>query len=212
MIEIVPAIIAKNYEEMEERIKMVEPYVGRVQVDIMDGEFVPNQTINGYDDLKKLDTNVKIEVHLMVKDPKEYVEKLIETGKVDKYILHIESDADFDYLIKLIHDNGYIVGLTLNPETPNGNLSEYFEKIDFIQFMTVDPGFYGSPFVESVLDKMIDLRNMRSDVVMQVDGGIDAETAKKVVEVGATTLVSGSYIFNSDDIASAINILKNTGK
>jgi len=208
MIEIVPAIIAKSFEELDEKVKIVDPYVSRAQIDIMDGEFVSNQTINGYDELKNLNSNLKFEVHLMVNHPEDYIKKLIDTGRVDKYVLHIESSGDLDSLIELIHDNGYQVGLSLNPETQNDALIDYVDKIDFVQYMTVDPGFYGSPFMENVLDKMSDLHFMHPEMSLQVDGGINEETASKAVQAGATTLVSGSYLFNHDDIAEAIKSLQ----
>ena len=208
MIEVVPAIIAKSFQELDEKVKLVDPYVSRAQIDIMDGAFVDNKTINGYDELGDLDSSLKFEVHLMVENPEEYVVKLIETGKVDKYILHIESNADFHRLIDLIHENGYQVGLSLNPETQNDALGDYVEKIDFVQYMTVNPGFYGSPFVEDVLDKMSDLHFRYKEMPLQVDGSINDETAGKAIQAGATTLVSGSYLFNHDDIAEAIKSLQ----
>jgi ribulose-phosphate 3-epimerase len=211
MIEVVPAIIAKDFGDLEERVGLIEPYVARAQLDIMDGSFVDNETMKGFDELAKLETNLKFEVHLMVDDPLSYVEQFLKTDKVDKYILHVESEGNLNNVITMIRQAGREVGLSLNPQTPNEVLTDYLEKISFIQFMTVDPGFYGSPFVEDVLDKMTDFHYMYPNVPMQVDGGVNEETAHKVVEAGATTLVSGSYIFNSDDVSEAIYMLQRTG-
>ena len=211
MIEIVPAIIAKSYQELEEKVKTVEPYIARVQLDIMDGRFVDNETIKGFDELGKLETDVMFEVHLMVKDPTEYVEKLLKIDKVDKFVLHIESEGNLNNLITMIHEDERQVGLALNPSTPNEFLAKHINSMDFVQFMTVDPGFYGSPFVEDVLDKMTDFHYVHPTIPIQADGGIDGKTAQKVVEAGATLLVSGSYIFKSDDIDEAIHTLQRVG-
>ena len=208
MIEVVPAIIAKDYKDLEEKVDMIEPHVARAQLDIMDGKFVENETIKGFGELDKLETSLKFEVHLMVNDPTEYVEEFLKTNKVDRYILHVESTGNLNNAITMIKDAGHEVGLSLNPQTSNETLAKYLERIDFVQFMTVDPGFYGSPFVEDVLDKMTDFHYVHPHVPLQVDGGINEETAKKAVEAGATILSSGSYIFKSDDIGEAIYMLQ----
>jgi len=208
MIEVIPAIIAKDYKDLEEKVDMIESHVARAQLDIMDGRFVDNETIKGFNELDKLDTSLKFGVHLMVDDPTEYVEEFLKIDKVDKYILHVESTGNLNNAITMIKDAGYEVGLSLNPQTSNETLAKYLERIDFVQFMTVDPGFYGSPFVEDVLDKMTDFHYVHPHVPLQVDGGINEETAKKAVEAGATILSSGSYIFKSDDIGEAIYMLQ----
>ncbi len=212
MIEVIPAIIAKSYGELEEKVKLVEPYIAKAQLDIMDGNFVDNETIKGFEELSKLDTNLKFDIHLMVKDPTEYVEEFLKIGKADKFSLHIESKCNFNNLINLIHEKERKIGFSLNPPTQNEVLAEYFNKIDFIQFMTVTPGFYGSPFEENVLDKMSDFHYMYPNIPIQVDGGINKDTAQKAVQAGASILISGSYIFNSDDIGEAINTLQRVGE
>jgi len=158
--------------------------------------------------LDKLDTSLRFEVHLMVNDPIEYVENLLKTEKVDKYILHVESKGNLNNAITMIKDAGHEVGLSLNPQTSNEVLAEYLERIDFVQFMTVDPGFYGSPFVEDVLDKMTDFHYVHPHIPIQADGGINEKTAQKVVAAGAIILSAGSYIFKSDDIGEAIYMLQ----
>lgn len=212
MIEVVPAIIAKNFGELDEKVKLVEPYVSRAQIDIMDGSFVQNETIKGYDEIGKLNSKLKFEVHLMVDDPMRYVEKFLETKMVDRYVIHIESSGDFNNLIAMVHEGGSQFGFSLNPQTLNEAIAEYLDSIDFVQFMTVDPGFYGSPFIENVLDKMSDLHYARPDMPLQADGGIDDETGRKAVEAGASTLVSGSYIFNGDNVSDRISRLQKAGE
>ncbi len=210
MVKIIPSILAKTSEEFERMIKAVEFYVDRVHLDIGDGRFVTTQTVSGYEELLKTETKVNFDVHLMVLRPENQMSFWYKT-KADRFIIHAEI-SDKKNMIEQIHQNGRSVGLALNPETQFDAVSDILEDIDFIQFMTVHPGNYGGDFVESVVDKISDFHKHYPDMPIMVDGTIHLETARKVVGVGASTLVVGSHILKEGkDVGKAIEELQKIG-
>ncbi len=210
MIKIIPSILAKTSEEFEKMVRMVEPYVDRVHLDIGDGDFVPTKTISGYEELIKIETKVKFDVHLMVSRPEDQMYFWYKT-KADRFLIHAETDHGHRNLIDQIHFNGRKVGMVLNPETQIEKITELIDDIDFVQFMTVHPGFYGSEFVDSVINKILEFHGQYPSMPIFVDGGVNLETALHLVAVGATTLVVGNYIVNSIDVGKAIEEMKAIG-
>ncbi len=207
MAEIIPTILVKNFKEVEERIKAVEKYVSWVQLDIMDGIFVSNTTWHNPEDLKKIKTAIKLEVHLMVEKPEEVIEDWLKS--VDRIIFHFESRiSDLAGLIKKIHNRGKQVGLAINPETHLSVVEPFLQDLDSVLFMTVQPGQGGQEFKNWVLDKVRALRDMWPDGNIEIDGGMNSETAKRAIEAGANLVCAGSYIFKSKNINKAINELK----
>lgn len=210
MVEIIPAIIAKSYEEFESMIKKVEPYTNRVHLDIMDGEFVQNSTIEGYEELTKFmesfpETKLKFEVHLMISRPENKIDNWLKTA-ADKYLIHFEStDKDLTGSVK---SKGHSFGLVLNPETNIDIIDNWASKIDLVQLMSVHPGHYGKEFLPEIEDKIKALHLKYSDLPIQIDGGMNPETARIVAEAGANFIISGSYIMKSEDPAQAIKDLK----
>lgn len=211
MIEIIPAILAKTSEEFESMVRMVELYVDRVHLDIIDGDFVSNKTISGYEELSKMETKVYFDVHLMVSRPEDQMYFWYKT-KADRFLIHAETDHGHRNLIDQIHFNDRKVGLVLNPETQTDKIAELIENIDFVQFMTVRPGNYGGEFVESTLGKILEFHNQYPSVPVFVDGGVNPKTALRLIVAGATTLVAGSYVFNSGDVGKAIEELRKIGQ
>lgn len=217
IVEIVPAIIAKNFEELERKIRQVEPYVKSVQIDIMDGIFVSNKTWNNPEELKNIKTNLEIEAHLMVEDVVGEAEKWLNSG-VKRILAHWEAmteDLRFKIyeLRKKIQEKGIEFGIVLNLETPINVLSDFSSIINYqlliIQLMSIAKiGAHGYPFSEEVIPKIKALREKYPDVKISVDGGINLENAKRVKEAGADILVVGSTIFESKDIGKIINGLK----
>ena len=202
--EIIPAIIAKSQEELEEKINKVKDYVQVIQLDFMDGEFVPNSSINF--DFKLPDTNCIFEAHLMINNPKKWIEKHFD--KVDIVLAHIESCEDPKRIINLVRNKGKKIGFVLNPETPISSIKDFINEIDQVLIMTVNPGFYGSPFLPEMLEKIKELRNLKPDIEIEVDGGVTDKTVKLVDNAGANLFVSGSYIVKSDNVKGAIDTLK----
>lgn len=206
MPEIIPSIIAKTKDELLDRIMAVEPYVERVHLDIADGIFVSNMTIAGFEEIETLETVLKIEAHLMVSKPENHIVRWLETP-ADKFIFHSEATAKPLVVINAAKDADKLVGVALNPATPVSQLEPYIDEVDFVHFMTVEPGFYGGKFVDSVVDKIKDFRFFYPDKPIEVDGGVTPETAPRLIEAGATILVVGSYIWNNSNIEEAIRSL-----
>src|SRR3989344_144253 len=206
MIKIIPSILAKTPEEFEKILRTIEPYVDRVHLDIGDGEFVPTKTTFGYEELIKMETKVRFDVHLMVSRPEDQMYFWYKT-KADRFLIHAESDHGHRSLIEQIHMNGRQVGLVLNPETQTDKIVELIDDIDFVQFMTVRPGFYGSEFVASVINKIQEFYSQYPNISIMADGGGNPETARHLIAAGVATLVVGSYVVGSGDVGKAIEEL-----
>jgi len=202
--KIVPAIIAKNQTELNASLSKVLDYFDLVQLDIMDNKFVPNTSLFFNFSLPK--SKCKYEAHLMIKDPQDWIEKNID--KVDTVLVHFESDYNPDKIIDFVKKHNKKFGFVLNPETPVEKLTEFMDDLDQVLIMTVNPGFYGSPFLPEMLEKIKKLREMKNTLDIEVDGGVTDKTIGLVDEAGANIFVSVSYIVKSDDIKGAINNLK----
>lgn len=206
-MEIIPSILVKTREELIEKIIAVEPHVERAHLDIADGIFVPNMTILGIEETEGLDTNLKLEVHLMVSKPENHIVHWLETFS-DKFIFHIEATNQAQKVIDAIKEADKSVGIALNPQTPIVRIEPFIDQVDFVHFMTVEPGFYGGKFVDSVIDKIKDFHFYYPDKPIEVDGGVTPEVVSKLIEAGAEALVAGSYIWESEDVGGAIEKLK----
>lgn len=211
IIDIIPAILAKSSEEFESMVRAIEPYADLVHIDIADGDFVPNKTISIVNELVRIKTDLKFEVHLMVRSPEKIIEEWLNT-KVIRYLIHIESTENFKNLINIIKNRGREFAGVLNPKTDYKKLEEYLDRIDMIQFMTVDPGFYGSPFLEGVLNKVKEFHFKYPQKIIQLDGGINPKTIKLIGSIGVSKVVVGSFIFRSQNIKEALEELKNSMK
>ena len=207
MVEIIPSILVKTKEEFLNKILTVESLTERVHLDVADGIFVPNMTISGFEEIESIETNLKVEAHLMVSKPENHIIRWLET-LVDSITFHIEATQKAQEIIEKAKEADRRVGIALNPETSISALAAFIDQIDFVHFMTVEPGFYGGEFVESVLDKVSDFYYFYPDKPIIVDGGINPERASKAVQAGANTLIVGSYIWNSKDVAQAIEEIK----
>jgi ribulose-phosphate 3-epimerase len=202
MIAIAPSILAADFSRLGELVRETElGGANRIHVDVMDGHFVPNLSM-GPVVVKGLRpvTKLALEVHLMITDPTRYAEPFLKSG-ADTLIVHHEVLADPRPLIREIHAKGKRVGIAINPGTPVEVLEPYLEQIDLALCMTVWPGFGGQAFLPespgriAALRALIDKRN--SDCDLEVDGGIDMQTAPTSVRSGANVLVAGTSIFGS---------------
>ena len=207
MTEIIPAILVKTKEELLEKISAVEQLVEWAHLDIADGIFVPNMTIGGFSEIETIETSLKFKVHLMVSKPENHVLRWLKTP-ADSFTFHIESTNQPISVIEKIREAEREVGLALNPQTPLSTIESLVNEVDFVHFMTVEPGFYGRQFLEEVLDKMSDFHYFYPDKPMVADGGVTLETASKLVQAGANTLIAGSYIFKDNNPAKALEELK----
>lgn len=200
MAEIIPAIIAKDFDELREKIKKAENFVDWIQVDIMDGKFVPNITWNNPAELKEFSgqTKVNLEAHLMIEKPWDYMEKWAESG-VKRIIVHYESFIGnfdkMDNVLGIIKKSGIETAIAVNPKTPWESIKKWINELDVVLMMTVEPGFGGQVFMENILDKIRDFKKNFSGKMVGVDGGINLATAAKAVEAGADILAAGNFIY-----------------
>jgi len=202
-LRITPSIIAKSQKGMEGRINLVKDFVDVIHLDIMDGIFVSEESLNF--DFKLPKTGCQLEAHLMVDNPDKWVER--NWQKADIVLIPIESCERPKEFIKFFRGKSKI-GFVLNPETPLDKIKDYLDEINQVLIMTVNPGFYGAKFLPETLEKVRELRKLKPNLDIEVDGGINPETIKMAVDAGANLFVSGSYIMNSSNPQEAIKVLQ----
>lgn len=207
------SILSADFGKLGDELKRAQDSgCDMIHFDVMDGRFVPNISY-GIPVLKSIKkyTNLPYDVHLMIAEPERYVEAFKCAG-ADIITFHEETECDKDALIDKIHSLGMRAGMSVKPNTPVSTLYQYLGKLDMALIMTVEPGFGGQGFIEFTLDKIsslraqADLHNIPLDI--EVDGGITDKTAPLVKSAGANVLVSGSYLFNSDDMVKRVSFLR----
>ena len=196
----------KELNEVKKRIAQVELYVNWVQLDVMDGVFVDNKTWSNPADLKNFKTQLKLEVHLMIENPEKEIDNWLEN--VDRIIIHYEASENVKEIIEKVHKNGKQIGLAINPETSIDVVKPFLGDLDLVLCMTINPGWSGQEFKNEVLEKIKSLREIWPNHNIEVDGGINPETAKKVIKAGANLICANTYIFKSENIKEAIEDLK----
>lgn len=202
---IIPAIIARTQKELDEKLNKVEGYAEIVQLDIMDKIFVPNNSLDFDFDISG--RNFSFEAHLMITDPMGWVEK--NWWKVDTIIFHFESCEKPEDIIRFVKNKGKKIGFAINPGTAVHNAKPYLDDIDQLLIMTVNPGFYGGKFLPETLCKISEVRQIKPDLDIEVDGGVTPDTIKSINDAGANMLVSGSYILKSNNVKDSIDTLRN---
>jgi ribulose-phosphate 3-epimerase len=199
---IVPAIIAQSQGELESMLGRLRGKVDRVMLDIMDGEFVDNASLDF--DFELLE-GFEYEAHLMVVAPLERIGGL--AGKVDFIILHMETLEDVGAAIECVKNLELKVVLALNPETGVDKVEPYLGEVDGVLVMTVVPGRYGGRFLPETLVKCRMIREMHGAIPIEVDGGMNPENARVAREAGANIIASGSFIMKSEDVALSLRLL-----
>ena len=212
-IKIAPSILSADFSRLGEEVRRAEEAgADIIHLDIMDGHFVPNLTF-GPIIVKAIRDYTKLPfyVHLMVERPEDYIESVIEAGG-DLVIVHVEACIHLQKILSMIRDLGARSGVALNPATPLTTIEYVLDDLDLILIMSVNPGFGGQEFIPSVLPK---IKRARRRVVKRglemeiaVDGGVNVETAPKIVEAGADVLVAGTAVFGKPDLKKAIQDLR----
>lgn len=206
-MQIIPAILAQNKEEFVGKVTEIFSDVEMIQIDIMDGRFVPHTTWGTPDEILELHLPVLFEAHLMVENPEEVVEDWIRVG-AHRVIFHIEAAKNPGLVIEKIRGLGREIGVAINPETPIAALSEWLNLIDYVLVMGVTPGASGQKFQPKALQKIKELKKIRPGLRVGVDGGVNFETAKDIAAAGADALNAASAIFEYPEPEEAIEILQ----
>ena len=211
---IAPSILSADFSRLDREIESVEKDSDWIHVDVMDGHFVPNLTIGPVvvKWIRKA-TPAFLDVHLMITDPLKYAPEFAQAG-ADSVTFHREIDEDPREVIRAIRALGKKVGMSLRPKTPLSEVLPFVPELDLVLVMTVEPGFGGQKFMPDMMPKVRELRRLVAEEKLscriEVDGGINAETAPLTVSEGADVLVAGNAIFAEKDRAAAIKKLRNS--
>ncbi len=212
---IAPSLLSADFSNLKKDIEMVnDSEADWFHLDIMDGHFVPNISF-GIPVVKSIKKYAKktLDVHLMIKNPQDYIEKFIEVG-ADIITIHVEACGENTaHILREIKQRNTKAGLAINPNTDYKVIEEYINLIDVVCLMGVFPGFGGQKIIDSTFQRCKEIRkiifNNKEKCHLQVDGGVTAENANKLLESGADVLVAGSYVFHSNDPKNSISMLKN---
>ena len=207
---IAPSLLACDFARAGQQIdQVIAAGADVLHMDIMDGHFVPNLSMGpGFVKSIRKYTDHPLDVHLMVTDPAYYIERFAEAG-ADSITFHVEATTEPAKLIARLHELGLGAGVTLRPGTGESTIKPVIKQVDIVLVMTVEPGYGGQAFLEDMLEKIRAVRGMlRDDQRLEVDGGINTDTARRCIRSGADVLVAGENVFGSPDVPAAVRALR----
>lgn len=209
MNSVIPAILAKDEQAFRARLKLVEGLAPIVQIDVMDGKFVPNVTWCDLEALKTIETKATYELHLMVEDPEPVIRAAVTVPNVARIVWHVESMGDHRELLALCRSHDREAGLAISPDTPADNLKPYDGRMDEILILGVKPGFSGQAIIPSTIGKARELHTLFPTVPLGFDGGVTADAIPALRDAGVTRFCVASAIFDATDPEAAFDHLQN---
>ncbi|HZX49573.1 MAG TPA: ribulose-phosphate 3-epimerase [Candidatus Paceibacterota bacterium] len=206
MQKVVPAILTADPAELREGLKVLRNQTKWVQIDIMDGRFVPNTSINLFE-LGEAYQFFNLEIHLMVQNPEKYFEDCKAIG-AKRVIFHAEATGNIAAVLEEMEKYPFQRAVAINPETPVSIIAPYTDKLDAVLIMSVHPGFQAQEFIPGVLSKIAEIRRLKEDIIVGLDGGINEKNIKGVFEAGADYAGVGSAVMKTEDPAQALTNLE----
>ena len=202
MAKIIPAILTDGEEEYHKRLLLAEHVSDLIQIDIVDGNFAKNKTV-GLDVVKKYPSSSSLEIDLLVEYPQNYIDELMFAEHVSRIIVPFECAGGLPEAIYHVKNHDKQIGLSLNPNTPVGAAIHFFDDIDFLRLLAVNPGFSGQKFQEVTYDRIKQAKNILKELPIAIDGGINKDNIAKLSKAGANYLAVNSALFEDEDFLTA---------